>query len=329
MGVFNEHSSDSDTGGNSKGIKGDRGPPGIGFKLTDDGNYDIENKRLKNVAAPINLDDAINLGTAETNFLKLDGTTHMTADLDLRGNKIINPSEINMNRKLITNMDTDENNDLSAVNMITLKKFHPVAPPPTHEVTKDIDLKEFFNIVNSKQQIYSGLTANYNNLVSYNDSKNIFLSRKETFPMETGLDMGNNTIYNIKNPTEIDQGTNKGYVDQLVNEKGDKTEVSDVSKKVDEVTNYANNQYRAIFNSFLKLSGGTMTGQIDMGGKKITNLATPKTHENGAAVNVSFFNTELNDSNTNLYTRELCEQVTHNFLYCRKRRFQIPNGRCG
>ena len=53
--------------------------------------------------------------------------------------------------------------------------------------------------------------------------------------------------------------------------KADKTEVSDVSQKVDHVTNYANNQYRAIFNSFLKRSGGT----IDMGGEKITNLATP------------------------------------------------------
>ena len=49
----------------------------------------------------------------------------MTGDLDLRGQKLINPGEIEMNRKLITNLGTDENNDLSAVNMITLKKFHP------------------------------------------------------------------------------------------------------------------------------------------------------------------------------------------------------------
>ena len=76
--------------------------------------------------------------------LQVDGSSHMTGDLDLRGQKLILPGEINMNRKLITNLDTDENNDLSAVNMITLKKFHPNAPAPTHEVTKDIDLKELF-----------------------------------------------------------------------------------------------------------------------------------------------------------------------------------------
>ena len=50
----------------------------------------------------------------------------MTGDLDLRGQKLINPGEIEMNRKQITNLDTDENNDLSAVNMITLKKFIPM-----------------------------------------------------------------------------------------------------------------------------------------------------------------------------------------------------------
>ena len=50
----------------------------------------------------------------------------MTGDLDLRGNKIILPGEIDMDRKLITNLDTDSNQDLSAVNMITLQnKIQP------------------------------------------------------------------------------------------------------------------------------------------------------------------------------------------------------------
>ena len=58
-----------------------------------------------------------------------------------------------MNRKLITNLDTDEDNDLSAVNMITLKKFHPNAPAPTHEVTKDIDLKNFSMLSNQSKEL--------------------------------------------------------------------------------------------------------------------------------------------------------------------------------
>ena len=137
----------------------------------------------------------------------------MTADLDLPGNKIINPSEINMNRKLITNMDTDENNDLSAVNMITLKKYHPDVPSHTYEITKNIDLKEMYNVINSKQQSFSDLTTRYDSLVSYNDVKNIFLSREESFPMKVNLNMGNHIIHNIKNDVNPDGAVNKDYID--------------------------------------------------------------------------------------------------------------------
>ena len=56
-----------------------------------------------------------------TDVLLLKGQNHMTGYLDLRGNNIKLPGGIYMNRKLMTNMDTNTNDDLSAVNMITLK----------------------------------------------------------------------------------------------------------------------------------------------------------------------------------------------------------------
>ena len=34
------------------------GLPGVGFKLTDDGDYDIDNKKLRNVADPQSNSDA-------------------------------------------------------------------------------------------------------------------------------------------------------------------------------------------------------------------------------------------------------------------------------
>ena len=68
------------------------------------------------------------LAQLKADSLQVDGSSHMTGDLDLRGQKLINPGEIEMNRKLITNLDTDEDSDLSAVNMITLKRFNPNAP---------------------------------------------------------------------------------------------------------------------------------------------------------------------------------------------------------
>ena len=136
MGIFNEHSSSSDTAANT-GERGTVGRPGIGFKLTDTGDYDMQNKKLVNVDEGENNQDVVNKHQLDvglqtkpnkTDVLLLDGTTHMVGDLNLRGNKIILPGEIQMDRKLITNLDTDENQDLSAVNMITLKnKVEPKA----------------------------------------------------------------------------------------------------------------------------------------------------------------------------------------------------------
>ena len=230
---------------------GKDGLPGVGFKLTSAGDFDLQKKRLTNVAEGTGNSDAVTKHQVDTlkiqlraDSLQVDGSSHMTGDLDLRGQKLINPGEIKMNRKLITNLDTDEDNDLSAVNMITLKKFHPNAPAPTHEVTKDIDLKELFNVVQSKPQTWPDLGENYDNLVSYNDVKNIFLSRKETFPMETALDMGNHTIFNVKDPEVADQGANMRYVD------------NQSAKK-------------------LSLEGGTMTGNLDMNSQQINHVATP------------------------------------------------------
>ena len=46
-----------------KGEKGDSGLPGIGFKLTDDGNFDIAEKRLTDVADSIGHVRYINIQT--------------------------------------------------------------------------------------------------------------------------------------------------------------------------------------------------------------------------------------------------------------------------
>ena len=231
MGIFNEHST------NNKSVQGKsiRGSPGIGFKIIDR-NYDIQNKRLANLSKAIANNDAITKHQMEvglstkpypTDVLLLNGQNHMTGDLDLRGNKIIWPGEIDMDQKLITNRDTDKNQDLSAVNMITLKNI--VSPKAyktcvdnkltsLHLSDKNIDLKEKFNITNSKQQSFTDLSAHYDNLVSYNDVKDIFLSRKESFPMQTSLDMNNHFIYNVKKPEEDDQEVNKKYVDDSSNQ---------------------------------------------------------------------------------------------------------------
>ena len=258
MGLFNNVGRYSDV---HEYIKNFTQQTQSGLKLDVNNNYDIEGKRLANVGQGVDDDDAVvmqQIASLDTGFetkltqlkadsLQIDGSSHMTGDLDLRGNKLINPGEIEMNRKQITNLDTDEDNDLSAVNMITLKKFHPDVPAHTHEVTKDIDLKELFNVIQSKQRSLNELKAHYDSLVSFEEVNENFLSRQEEFPMETQLNMNHNSITNLKDPQFGGEAATKSYAD----------------KKLD-------------------LAGGTMTGSINMENNEITNLPTPTGNSNPA-----------------------------------------------
>ena len=268
MGLFNNVGRYSDV---HEYIKNFTQQTQSGLKLDSNNNYDIEGKRLANVGQGVDADDAVvmhqmasldtgletKLTQLKADSLQVDGSSHMTGDLDLRGQKLILPGEINMNRKLITNLGTDENNDLSAVNMITLKKFHPNAPAPTHEVTKNIDLKELFNVVNSKQRSLNELKTHYDSLVSFEEVKENFLSRREEFPMQTQLDMNHNSITNLKDPQFGGEAATKSYVDSSISSVVSSTAGSIATR--------------------LPLSGGTMTGPLDMGTKSISNLPTPTT----------------------------------------------------
>ena len=60
MGLFNEHSStNTDTSTGVQGQPGPQGPPGVGYKLDANGNYNIENKKLINVKPGTNNDDVV------------------------------------------------------------------------------------------------------------------------------------------------------------------------------------------------------------------------------------------------------------------------------
>ena len=273
-----------------------------GLKLDVNNNYDIEGKRLANVGQGVDDDDAVvmhqfasldsvletKLAQLKADSLQVDGSSHMTGDLDLRGNKLILPGEINMNRKLITNLGTDEDNDLSAVNMITLKKFHPNVPEHTHEVTKDIDLKELFNVVKSKQRSLNELKTHYDSLVSFEEVNENFLSRKEEFPMETQLNMNHNSITNLKDPQFGGEAATKTYVDATSSTIVSSTAASIATK--------------------LDLSGGKMLGSIDMNKNKIINLPEPT--EKNDAVNMEFLDSKIDDLNKKI-TKNTITATSH------------------
>ena len=301
-----------------------QGSPGVGFKLTDTGDYDMQNKKLVNVDEGENNQDAVNkhqldvglqTKSNKTDVLLLDGTTHMVGDLDLRGNKIISPGEIDMDQKLITNLDTNENQDLSAVNMITLKnKVEPKADKNyvDFEITKQNALINNTFVKKTGDQMNGDLIlphdsypvqGNTNKAISYETQREIFLSRRESFPMQADIDMNNNFIHNIATPTSSHQVTNKGYCDYnfLNRQKGgvlmgplsmnrnDLTGIPDTPKFGHSAVNknYVDGEITKIDTTpFVKLDGSrAMTGNLDMGDHSIQKVGDPVNSDDVATKN--------------------------------------------
>lgn len=85
------------------------------------------------------------------------------------------------------------------------------------DVTKNIDLKNQFNILNNLTRTFDQLKADDESLVSFEEVKEKFVGIQESEPMKIHLDMGDNFIYNVKTPTNNDQAANKSYVDKEIN----------------------------------------------------------------------------------------------------------------
>ena len=304
-----------------------RGLPGVGFKLTVTGDYDMQNKKLTNVDEGDNNQDVVNKHQLDvglqtkpnkTDVLLLDGTTHMVGDLDLRGNKIILPGEIQMDRKLITNLDTDENQDLSAVNMITLKnKVEPKADKNyvDFEITKQNALINNAFVKKTGDQMNGDLIlphdsypveGNTNKAISYETQREIFLSRQESFPMQADINMNNNFIQNIATPTSSHQVTNKGYCDyNFLNRQSGGVLMGPLSMKRNDLTgipdtpkfgysavnkNYVDGEISKIpgtdTSPFLKIDGSrAMTGNLDMGDHSIKKVGDPVNSDDVATKN--------------------------------------------
>ena len=143
-----------------------------------------------------------------------------------------------------------EDND--AVKLAQLNAFDGHLSPK-----RDIDLQEKYNILNSKQRTFSELKIHYDTLVSWEVIAQNVLSRKETFPMNTSLDMNNQRLYNLRNGV---QSHDVVRLDQL--------------------------------QSYLPLAGGTLSGNLDMARHKILNLPAEAT-EKTEAISTAHFDKQL------------------------------------
>ena len=123
--------------------------------------------------------------------------------------------------------------------------------------------------------------------------------------MEASIDMNNNTIYNVKDPVQADQATNKKYVDNQLAKKLDKGADIDMKNKSIINLNLPSNQRDAACVEFVNYkitetqkeylkNDGTksMTGNLNLNNNKIINLQTDY-RDSKSAVNVELMENEI------------------------------------
>ena len=76
-----------------------RGLPGVGFSLTEEGDFDIKEKKLTNIKEGTEKTDAVTKAyvdghSTNTNYLKVDGSSMMIGDLNINNHKILNLKDI-------------------------------------------------------------------------------------------------------------------------------------------------------------------------------------------------------------------------------------------
>ena len=93
-----------------------------------------------------------------------------------------------------------------------------------------------------------------NKVLSYETQQEIFLSKREGGKMLQPIDMNGFSIDNLPLPTAVDHASTKGYTDNKVDSKANKSDLND----------------------YMKLDGSkVMTGTLNMNNNRITNLPSP------------------------------------------------------
>ena len=344
-----------------------RGLPGIGFKLTDMGDYDMQNKKVTNVKSGTDSNDAVNKNQLDYKTTLLQGSS--------AGNVVNNKAAIYSNTgalhaRSLYLLDTPDNAGNSDevriltehqsrqnihLNIPDLQNFDGYGGRPKSEimvtsVEQTVTGKKVFenievhdptsnnqaankSYVDTKLSLTGGtmtgdlilphhnypIPGNTNKVINYESQREIFLSRRESFPMQADINMNNNFIQNIATPTLSHQVTNKGYCDYnfLNRQKGgvlmgplsmnqnDLIGIPDTPKFGYSAVNknYVDNEISKIpsidSSEFIKKDGSVpFTSNLDMGGNKIKNVGIDLSDNTTAVPKLyidSFINTAIHN----------------------------------
>ena len=286
--------------------QGQRGLPGIGFKLDSNNDYDMQNKKLVNVKQGTNNNDVVTksyldseiakIPSVDTSQFMLKAGDTMTGSLivpkdnyPVHGNlnKVISyesQREIFLSKKEGGRME--QHIDMGGLNIVNLKS--PTASNhASNKVYVDNSVKNKADLSKTTTQTFQGRiqvpdfdpsSHSGSDIVNLKNINETFLNKnkggvmKNPITFHTSLPNNQKQIDNLGTPRYNSSAANKQYVD---------SQISNIDTT-----------------SYLKIDGSrAMTGDLDMGGNKITNLKTP-TGDTDAA-NKSYIDETLAQSHIN------------------------------
>ena len=304
-----------DTISHGKIIEIVKGLPGVGFKLTDDGDYDIQNKKLRNVASPETNNDVTTKSYVDNKALLVDGSNKMLGAL-------------NMDNRRIENVAPARHGQSDAVSSLHLHTFFfdLNTNDGKIEAQNPIDMKneKISNLAEgtdnsdaiTKHQLETGLAPKADKTELSN-----YLKKDGSIALANNLDLGDNKIVNVKEATS---GTDAVNFTQLNNELyrylhesgGDMTGdirmnnnsiygIGNVENDTSAVNRkYVNDELDKKPNTdtvVLRDGSQTMTGNLDMNNKRIINVANPISETD--VVNKRYFETHVNNIDLSDYLK--------------------------
>ena len=304
-----------DTFSHEKIIEIVKGLPGVGFKLTDAGDYDMQNKKLRNVASPETNNDVTTKSYVDNKALLVDGSNKMLGAL-------------NMDNRRVENIAPARHGQSDAVSSLHLHNFYfdLNTNDGKIEAQNPIDMKneKISNLAEgtdnsdaiTKHQLQTGLAPKADKTELSN-----YLKKDGSIALTNNLDLGDNKIVNVKEATS---GTDVVNFTQLNNELykylhesgGDMTGdirmnnnsiygIGNVENDTSAVNRkYVNDELNKKPNTdtvVLRDGSQTMTGNLDMNNERIINVANPISETD--VVNKRYFETHVNNIDLSDYLK--------------------------
>ena len=270
MGIFNEHSVDHPF------WRGIQGAPGVGFRLTADGNYDITGKKLTNVGDPT---------------LDKDAATKKYVDSKAGGG-----SGTSATSKLTVDSNIDMKDQYRILN---LKSTLDADEPATRQycdstfLDRDGSRTMIGNLNMNNKKIVSLLTPSDNNDAAtkkyVDDNKvdgSVFLKLDGSRKMTGNLDMNNKRIINVPEPTGSKQAVNLEFLgSKVLFLDGRSAMHSELKMGANRITGLnaipdssqdATSKHYVDTNFYRRDGTVTLTGDLNIAGHRIRNLRTPQ-----------------------------------------------------